>query len=111
MNRKEAEAPETETLAGDLLEGAAAIAKFVKGDPRKRRTIYDMDPSILGLFHMGRTLCGLKSVIRQRTAALAEPERAGIADANEKAARAETKRLARAAKVAKIQAAKQEAGE
>jgi hypothetical protein len=69
MSRKEAEAPET--LADDLLEGAAAISEFVYGDRRKRRKVYDMDPSILGLFYMGRTICGLKSVIRQRIAARA----------------------------------------
>jgi hypothetical protein len=95
MRSKEAEAPETETLADDLLEGAEAIALFVHGSRRSRRAIYDMDPSTLGLFHLGRTLCGLKSVIRQRMAALAEPERVASADANE---RVETKRRATAAK-------------
>ena len=64
-----------ETL--DLLEGAAAIALFVHGDPRKRRKVYDMDPNILGLFHMGRTLCGLKSEIRKRIAARAAGQSRG----------------------------------
>jgi hypothetical protein len=89
-----------ETLKGDLMIGAAPIALFLFGedDDETRRKIYDMKPEerkALGIFKWGKRWAALKTTLRQNIAALAEPERAAIADAPE---HAETKGRAKAAK-------------
>jgi len=63
-----------EKLADDLLRGAGPIAEELLGDKKKRRTIYAMseqEKQDLGLFYMGKMICGLKSTIRERIAARA----------------------------------------
>ena len=50
------------------------IAQFMLGDKKKRRAIYAMseqEKNELGLFYMGKMICGLKSEIRARIAARA----------------------------------------
>ena len=63
-----------EKLADNLLRGAGPIAEELLGDKKKRRTIYAMseqEKQDLGLFYMGKLLCGLKSKMRERIAARA----------------------------------------
>src|SRR6516164_7387966 len=91
-----------ETLAGDLMIGADKLARFLfgKDDDETRRKIYDMSPAqrkALGIFKWGKQWAALKTTLRQNIAALAEPERAAIAEANERVTRAETKGRAKAA--------------
>jgi|SRR6516225_8074612 hypothetical protein len=92
-----------ETLAGDLMIGADKLARFLfgKDDDETRRKIYGMSPAqqkALGIFRWGKQWAALKTTLRQNIAALAEPERTAIADAN-RVTRGETKRLTRAAKL------------
>jgi hypothetical protein len=69
-----------QSLADDLLPGAAAIAEFLFGDRRKKRKVYHLQHQ-LPLFHMGATLCGRKSTLLSH---MAEQERgAGAAPAEE----------------------------
>jgi hypothetical protein len=58
-------------IHGDLLEGAAAIAEFIWGDPDKRRKVYRL-VNELPLFRMGPTIYGRKSTL---LAHVAEKER------------------------------------
>ncbi len=63
-----------ERLADDLLRGAGPIAEELYGDERMRRAIYALseeEKQELGLFYMGKLICGLKSKIRERIAARA----------------------------------------
>jgi hypothetical protein len=91
-----------ETLAGDLMIGADKLALFLfgKDDDETRRRIYGMSPAeqkALGIFKWGKQYAARKTTLLQNIAkqeagsfaALAEPERAVTAGANE---RAETKR-------------------
>ena len=67
-----------EKLADDLLRGAGPIAEELLGDKKKRRTIYAMseqEKQDLGLFYMGKLLCGLKSKMRADRRAGGRPER------------------------------------
>jgi hypothetical protein len=51
-------------LAEDILWGAAAIAEFCFGDPRKRRQVYHMaENHQLPTFLIGSTICARKSTI------------------------------------------------
>ena len=66
-----------ETFADDLLVGATALAFFIFGsdDDDTRRKIYGMsekDKKALGLFRMGKLICGRRTTIRQKIAALEE---------------------------------------
>lgn len=61
---------ENETLSGDLLEGAADIAKFVFGDQKKRRKVYHLADVARGAdklpcFRLGGILCARKSTLKQ----------------------------------------------
>ena len=82
MNDKEALAADLlragpiadESVATNLLRGAGFIALELYGDENERRKIYaltDEEKQELGLFYMGKLICGLKSVIRERIAARA----------------------------------------
>jgi len=55
------------TIADDLLEGAAEIAKFLYGDPKKRRKVYHLASGCkenrLPVFWMGNILHGRKSTL------------------------------------------------
>jgi hypothetical protein len=63
-------------LADDLLEGAAAIADFLFGDPKLRRRVYWLaEKQSLPVFRLGVTLCARPSTLRQW---VAEQERAGL---------------------------------
>ena len=53
-------------LAGDLLEGAAEIAAFMFGSPKKRRKVYallESGRSDIPIFRMGSKIVARKSAI------------------------------------------------
>ncbi|HEX3666190.1 MAG TPA: hypothetical protein VHU23_13280 [Rhizomicrobium sp.] len=69
-----------ETPGDDLIEGAKAISKFVYGNEKKAKRIYEMverakdeGAKILPVFKMGRIICARKSSL---LAAIAEMEKA-----------------------------------
>jgi hypothetical protein len=65
-----------ETLADDLLQGAAAVSTFIFGDPKQRRRIYWLaENRSLPLFKIGETVCGRRSTLREW---ISQQERAGI---------------------------------
>jgi hypothetical protein len=49
-------------LAGDLLEGADAIAEFMFGTKDKRRRVYHLI-GVLPVFRLGNTICARKSAL------------------------------------------------
>jgi len=62
----------TKDEALDLLRGAGHIAEFLLGDEKMRRVIYALSEEQkqeLGLFYLGKLICGRKSTIRARIAA------------------------------------------
>ena len=55
---------EHQKLADDMLEGAGAIADYIWGDKRKRRTVYWLaENKALPIFRIGLTLCCRKSTL------------------------------------------------
>lgn len=65
-------------LAQDLLQGADQISEFMFGDPKKRRTVYNLaEKARLPVFRLGSVLCARKSVlmrwIEEQEAAATEP--------------------------------------
>ena len=60
-----------ETLADDLLIGAAAIADFIYGENSgKRRKVYGLaENKALPIFHIGRELCARRSELKARLVA------------------------------------------
>jgi hypothetical protein len=62
-------------IADDLLRGAGPIAEELFGNKDDARKVYGMseeERKSLGLFYMGKLLCGLRSKMRERIAARAE---------------------------------------
>ena len=58
---------EQDSLADDLLVGAAAIAKFIYRDGKKRRRIYELavvdGPSKFPSFRLGGIICARRSTL------------------------------------------------
>jgi hypothetical protein len=50
-------------LAGDVIEGADAIAEFLFGSKKYRRVYYLAESSRLPIFRLGSVLCARKSVL------------------------------------------------
>jgi hypothetical protein len=51
-------------LAGDVIEGADAIAEFLFGSKKYRRRVYYLaESSTLPIFRLGSVLCARKSVL------------------------------------------------
>jgi hypothetical protein len=77
-----------ETLANDLLYGAAAIAEFLFGDKKKRRRIYHLHATgQLPLGRMGEVLIGRKSTL---ISYVAEGERTALATKTPSSAKADS---------------------
>jgi len=53
-----------DSLADDILRGAAAIAEFLFGDAKMRRSVYHLvETSRLPVFRVGSVLCARKSTL------------------------------------------------
>lgn len=57
----------SDTLGGEMLYGAAAIAMFVFGDPALRRRVYHYrrTSNNFPIFKVGSTICGRRSTLRK----------------------------------------------
>jgi hypothetical protein len=64
-----------DTIADDLLVGAAPIATYLFGSPSKRRQVYQL-ASKLPLFRLGGKIAGRKSVLQRYMA-----QQEGLAEA------------------------------
>jgi hypothetical protein len=61
---KDLGAGETIQLAGDLLEGADAIAAFLYGDKDRRRKVYHLaSKNSIPTFNLGAIVCARKSTL------------------------------------------------
>lgn len=68
-------------MSDDLLEGAEAIAAYLFGDKKKRRTVYNLvEKSALPTFRLGAILCARKSTLSKF---IADQERETLARATD----------------------------
>ena len=73
--------PLNDTLADDLLNGAAAIAEHMGPSWTPRRVFYAAERKYLPIFRLGNRLCARKSTLRRRMEDLEQAQRDGGGDA------------------------------
>ena len=72
--------PLNDSLADDLLDGAAAIAEHMGSDWTPRRVFYAAERKYLPIFRLGNRLCARKSTLRRHMEDLEQAQRNGGSD-------------------------------